>query len=608
MIFGHQRKRSIGNKIITSGDQDTNGLVCWPMLPDRRQEKQHQMEWAGVRRFLYRRFGPRETGKIFSRFERRRALRDLRALTSPPTDGRFRLFTAIRKPLDLQCVFCNCDVLVSAAVPRICVSLWSMSQSVTTMEGSKPVVQAPLKTPGQPADAMSLPFVVQSMILFCTLHIAYDKFGAAPFLTVGFIALYILVQLCMMKRMQFEIVYVFYLPFMFSLLFNQDLLQTNLLLSINVLGGPVYTRLASQLFLTMCLLAGDVNPMVCLLAVFVNMGFCFVLSKVSRLESLDFVDCNIFSLTLTNVLFLEKVHKQQHSLPYEVLWGTLAAFLCTVAINYILATIVNNNKLFVSIMVPVVFLVCFPLLTNTFIDSLPELPVIWLYHYITASQTRMRILGIWLLFLMVLIPNVLLFKSNFSLNTSRKIWHFLILLLVMQPFSWDPTFVKIALSGTIVLFLAVEYVRYLKLQPFGRQIDEKLRSFADFRDDRGPIIISYVYLILGISTPLLIFDSPVGLIALGAGDSMASIIGKRVGKWKWSGMKKTVEGTAAFILSTFIIGVIAKWYLGYFKDLTVSNWFVVCFLSGVLEGNSDLNDNILIPVFMLICEQLFTVA
>ncbi|CAG8487057.1 15377_t:CDS:2 [Racocetra fulgida] len=40
-----------------------------------------------------------------------------------------------------------------------------------------------------------------------------------------------------------------------------------------------------------------------------------------------------------------------------------------------------------------------------------------------------------------------------------------------------------------------------------------------------------------------------GILTLGLGDAMASIIGKRYGRRRWPGTSKTVEGTIAFIIS-----------------------------------------------------------
>lgn len=42
-----------------------------------------------------------------------------------------------------------------------------------------------------------------------------------------------------------------------------------------------------------------------------------------------------------------------------------------------------------------------------------------------------------------------------------------------------------------------------------------------------------------------------GILSLGFGDATASLVGKRFGRCKWPGTKKTVEGTLAFIIAVF---------------------------------------------------------
>ena len=49
-----------------------------------------------------------------------------------------------------------------------------------------------------------------------------------------------------------------------------------------------------------------------------------------------------------------------------------------------------------------------------------------------------------------------------------------------------------------------------------------------------------------------------GILALGVGDALASIVGKRIGKHRWSASSsKTIEGSIAFVTSiTLCAGVL----------------------------------------------------
>lgn len=463
--------------------------------------------------------------------------------------------------------------------------------------------------------------VVQLAILGVTLHIAFTELYdlnseyRLVFRNGAIVAISILMGAYSRYRSsgwnplvlpKFETVYLIYLPFMTLLLFDRSHATINCSLILNCVEMPLMFKLPMQgIFVLLSESKAELNDKLAQLgAIIINYLAYTLLAKASHLKSLDTVDCNLFSILLTNVLYIH----DSESIYFQVLKETLSAFLIIVGVNYVADILLGSimNAYLKSAVIFSSFAVGFPTLVRHLLKIDGQDPLEWLIDYIMTSDTRQNLLIIWLTSLLVLIPNVLILKSNITLNSSRKVWHFLILLLITKPFQMDPNFVKISLAGSIVLFLSVEYLRYLKLEPVGGYIDSKLRLFADFRDEKGPIIISYIYLIVGIATPLLINDSPVGLISLGVGDSLASIIGGKWGKKFWAGTNKTMEGTIAFIGSTTVTAIIFKQYLGYFQNISYSNLSVVCTLTGLLEGNSIINDNIMIPAFMLIAEQLFT--
>lgn len=412
------------------------------------------------------------------------------------------------------------------------------------------------------------------------------------------------------KGKKFEEIYRFYLPFMVSYAFCDDkMLQMNVIMSLNGL----FTTAEASVGLQLMNLLGQIVMLRTwypyefsqgIRALIINHLVDQWLEDIGELKSLDQIDCNLFSILITNCFMIDC-----RSMPnyFLVLKGTLLSLIMVITINHIIVKL--NKSLAHSLILLTNFGTLFPIFINFMIDFSREnikSPIMWLFHYVQDSTVRQFIIITWTSILLTFIPLVLVFKSKISLNTSRKIWHFVIFLLIVKPFKLDPEFVKIALCGTIPCFLSVEYVRYLKINPYGTQLDAFLRSFADHRDQKGPLIISYIYLITGISIPLLLFDSPVGLISLGVGDSLASIVGKKMGRIKWQGTSKTVEGTIAFIVGTTLISFILKYYLNYFSTVSMLDIALLCSAGGILEGNSELNDNVLIPIFMVSMEKILT--
>lgn len=88
--------------------------------------------------------------------------------------------------------------------------------------------------------------------------------------------------------------------------------------------------------------------------------------------------------------------------------------------------------------------------------------------------------------------------------------------------------------------------------------------YVDNRDDQS-LILTHVYLIQGVSfgifyasfTPYPIQSIQfIGVIVLGVGDSFAAIVGSKFGRVKLFKTNKSLEGMIAFVVSTYLSGVI----------------------------------------------------
>ncbi|CAG8756104.1 24501_t:CDS:2, partial [Racocetra persica] len=112
-----------------------------------------------------------------------------------------------------------------------------------------------------------------------------------------------------------------------------------------------------------------------------------------------------------------------------------------------------------------------------------------------------------------------------------------------------PEFMHLAFSVALSAFIFLEYLRYFAVYPLGKNIHIFLSEFLDNRDS-GPCILSHLYLLVGCAACIWMQGTSIlanmsGILTLGLGDAMASIIGKRYGRRRWPGTSKTVEGTIA---------------------------------------------------------------
>ncbi|KAL8729479.1 MAG: hypothetical protein Q9166_004727 [cf. Caloplaca sp. 2 TL-2023] len=222
--------------------------------------------------------------------------------------------------------------------------------------------------------------------------------------------------------------------------------------------------------------------------------------------------------------------------------------------------------------------------------------------------------------------------SGFAdVDTRRKVFHGMMVVMFLPTILIDPTFVALALTLVLAVFLLLDLFRASQLPPLSRPLTHFLAPYVDGRDHRGPVVVSHIFLLIGCSIPLWLslaslersaispwqgWEVPTrdlsmisGVVCVGMGDAAASLIGRRYGRrrWCWSG-GKSLEGSAAFAAAvTLGLAVARVWLLyGGWKGDSGDSWpvffcKVVVAASGaslteaVLTGG---NDNVIVPVIL----------
>ncbi|KAF8001454.1 hypothetical protein HF325_003955 [Metschnikowia pulcherrima] len=342
-------------------------------------------------------------------------------------------------------------------------------------------------------------------------------------------------------------------------------------------------------------------------------------------RTMDPTEIHIVAIFMVNLLANFNVPLSDTTVPIYIVrilsLALIGAFALATPIYYAYLQLQSGVlRAFVALLVVSVFSTTFYYLTNYLFQLfvVKKEVLTWLFEFIAATELRQKLLTYWVLALGGILPAIFFAASKdiISINNRRKVWHFALVGALAYPaLTQEPTFSAIAVLGSVFIFIALECLRCTRITFMGDVINSLLHFFQDDKDLKGPLSLLYIFLLVGVAIPIgygVVVDDVVsmrsylGLIALGLGDSLASIIGKRFGKTKWKGESRSVEGTVAYIVVTFASFVLADFYV-LPEGARVKNWenmFIVSLVGGAIEGSASLNDNVLIPSVTLITYEL----
>jgi dolichol kinase len=274
--------------------------------------------------------------------------------------------------------------------------------------------------------------------------------------------------------------------------------------------------------------------------------------------------------------------------------------------------------------------ICLPARTSS--DSTFHLPLSaesLRQDIVGPANTRLLICVYCVVVLLLGIVAVLQLTSVVEVDTRRKVFHGIMVAMLLPTIFVDPCFIALALCLVLAIFLLLDLFRASQLPPLSRPLTTFLAPYVDGRDYRGPIIVSHIFLLIGCAIPLWLslaaaprggedpsigWETPVrdlsmvsGVVCVGMGDAAASLIGRRYGKtkWYWAG-GKSLEGSLAFAFAV-VCGLSMGWVwlrLGgwaTWHDQSVAALVGKCVVAGlgasVLESTlTAANDNVVVPI------------
>ncbi|KAM0996636.1 hypothetical protein ACFX13_006658 [Malus domestica] len=244
-------------------------------------------------------------------------------------------------------------------------------------------------------------------------------------------------------------------------------------------------------------------------------------------------------------------------------------------------------------------------------------PLLWVLSFIFSEPLkRLSLCAYWIC---VIFVSVLRFY-NISKNSKierillRKYYHLMAVSMFVPALIFQPEFLDLSFGAALAVFLALEIIRVWRISPLGQSVDKFMNAFTDHRDS-DLLIVSHFSLLLGCALPIWISsgynDRPLapfsGILSLGIGDTMASVVGYKYGVLRWSKTgKKTIEGTAAGITSVLAACSVLLPLLASTGYILTEHWcslLLAVTVSGMLEAYTAQLDNAFIPLvfYSLLC-------
>ncbi|CAN0898926.1 Dolichol kinase EVAN [Linum grandiflorum] len=244
-------------------------------------------------------------------------------------------------------------------------------------------------------------------------------------------------------------------------------------------------------------------------------------------------------------------------------------------------------------------------------------PFLWVVTFVFSEPAkRLSLCLYWVCLICVSVRRFYFISKNSKTERIllRKYYHLMAVSMFVPAAIFQPKFLDLAFGAALAVFLTLEIIRVWRIWPLGQLVHQFMTAFTDHRDS-DLLIVSHFSLLLGCALPIWLSSgyndralAPfAGILSLGIGDTMASMVGHKYGVLRWSKTgKKTIEGTAAGITSVLAACSVLLPVLASAGFIFTQHWLsllVAVTLSGLLEAYTAQLDNAFIPLvfYSLLC-------
>jgi hypothetical protein len=112
------------------------------------------------------------------------------------------------------------------------------------------------------------------------------------------------------------------------------------------------------------------------------------------------------------------------------------------------------------------------------------------------ANVRLLLILYWALVLLLGLAAVFSLTAYVEVDTRRKVFHGVMVAMLLPATFVDPCFCALALSLVLAVFLILEVVRAGQVAPLGNFIGRFVAPYVDGRDLRGPVVVSHIFLLV----------------------------------------------------------------------------------------------------------------
>ncbi|KAJ2949626.1 hypothetical protein O0L34_g15550 [Tuta absoluta] len=242
------------------------------------------------------------------------------------------------------------------------------------------------------------------------------------------------------------------------------------------------------------------------------------------------------------------------------------------------------------------------------------------FGFLLRSFLRIKLFLFWLWLVLTTVA-VLVYRGRQgakATSATRKSFHILAAVVFTSGILLDLEFIALAAGIIFGVTLFIEALRLSRIEPISSVLQTAFEIYSDEKDV-GLFAMTPIYLYVGLACPLALvpwregaeLELLSGVLAVGIGDTAASIVGQKFGTLRWPGSNRSFEGTFANMGSQIVVVYLLR-ALGLLHSpsnvlLLLLRASVAAIASGVAEAQMEQVDNLMLPLISILSLQFTSI-